>query len=613
MADVKNLELLSTIGFGGAIRDGLHVHPERQHLVYPLGCTVVVEKIGGKRSQQFLQGHTDQVSCVCISPSGRYIASGQHTHQGYAADIIIWDFKTLTRKHRLTLHKVLVTDLSFSSSEKFLLSLGGEDDGTLALWDVETGQALAGAPTADVSGGHASTLSFTNHDDFTFVSSGKYTIRVWNIHPRTHTLTPSNCVMRALRRVVTCMTISPDDEIAYCGTTSGDIVLISIPNKVLKGTGPNKNLFARGVTSIAMSPSGELLVGAGCGTIARCSPKTIKVIESNNVVGAVTSIAFTPGGQEIFIGSDDSNIYRFSQDDVSTYEERIVCHPQRVCGVAFPRGTSELFATCSHHSVRVWHTPTGKQLLAINVPGIECNAIDFTPDGKFIITGWEDGVIRVFLPQSGKEKLQMQNAHSKGVTAVAVTNDCTRIISGGGDGLVRVWRLGSECITLLESMKEHKGSVTDIRVRHNDEECVSASADGSCIIWDLDRFVRNQIMFASAIFSQVRYRPDEAQLLTCGSDRKVHYWEAFDGSLIRELEVSATGALSALDISPDGHLFATGGQDKLLKVVTYDEGETLYVGQGHSGDITRVAICPNQKYIISVTNTGSIFRWRFPE
>lgn len=79
----------------------------------------------------------------------------------------------------------------------------------------------------------------------------------------------------------------------------------------------------------------------------------------------------------------------------------------------------------------------------------------------------------------------------------------------------------------------------------------------------------------------MRYRPDEAQLLTCGSDRKVHYWEAFDGSLIRELEVSATGALSALDISPDGHLFATGGQDKLLKVVTYDEGETLYVGQGH--------------------------------
>ena len=134
-----------------------------------------------------------------MSPSGRYIASGQVTHQGYAADIIVWDFQTLTIKHRLTLHKVQVTDLSFSATEKFLISLGGEDDGTLALWDVETGQALAGAPTADTSGGHATTLCFTNRDDFTFVSGGKYTIRVWNINPRTHALTPTNCALRSLR------------------------------------------------------------------------------------------------------------------------------------------------------------------------------------------------------------------------------------------------------------------------------------------------------------------------------------------------------------------------------------------------------------------------------
>ncbi|EGD76925.1 WD repeat domain 16 [Salpingoeca rosetta] len=607
---MQELELLSTIGFGGSVRDGLHVHPERQHLVYPLGCTVVVEKIGGKRSQQFLQGHTDKVSCVTVSPSGRYIASGQITHQGYAADIIIWDFKTLALKHRLTLHKVKVADLSFSPTEKFLVSLGGEDDGTLALWDVESGQALAGAPTADTSGGHAATLSFTNRDDFTFVSGGKYTIRVWDINPRTHALTPTNCVLRSLRRLVTCMAISADDELAYCGTSTGDVVIISIPHKVLKGTGPAKNPFPRGVSCIATTPTGELLVGAGNGTIARCSSKSLKPLQQNTLVGAVTSIALTPGGSDMYVGTDDCDIYRCG--DVSTYEERAICHPHGVCDVEFPRGTSDLFATCSHHSVRVWHTPTGKQLLAINVPGVKCNAMTFTPDGKLIVTGWEDGVIRGFLPQSGKEKFNIQHAHNNGVTAIAVTNDSGRIVSGGGDGLVRVWRLGKQSQTLLESMKEHKGAVTDIRVRSNDEECVSSSADGSCIIWDLNRFVRNQIMFASSVFSQVRYRPDEAQLLTCGSDRKVHYWEAFDGSLIRELEVSSTGALYALDISPDGRYFAAGGQDKLLKLITFDEGETAYVGQGHSGDITRVAICPNQQYIISVTNTGSIFRWAYP-
>lgn len=38
---------------------------------------------------------------------------------------------------------------------------------------------------------------------------------------------------------------------------------------------------------------------------------------------------------------------------------------------------------------------------------------------------------------------------------------------------------------MVVALKEHKGSVTCIRLRKNDTECVSASTDGTCIIWDL--------------------------------------------------------------------------------------------------------------------------------
>ena len=38
--------------------------------------------------------------------------------------------------HRLKLHKVLIQSLSFSSDEKYLASLGGQDDNTLVIWDV---------------------------------------------------------------------------------------------------------------------------------------------------------------------------------------------------------------------------------------------------------------------------------------------------------------------------------------------------------------------------------------------------------------------------------------------------------------------------------------------
>lgn len=62
---------------------GLKVHPNRQHLIYPLGCTVVIEDITSPHKQSFLWGHSNNVSCVAVSKSGKYVASGQYTHMGF--------------------------------------------------------------------------------------------------------------------------------------------------------------------------------------------------------------------------------------------------------------------------------------------------------------------------------------------------------------------------------------------------------------------------------------------------------------------------------------------------------------------------------------------------
>ena len=42
------------------------------------------------------------------------------------------------------------------------------------------------------------------------------------------------------------------------------------------------------------------------------------------------------------------------------------------------------------------------------------------PDGKTILTGWNDNKIRAFLPQSGKLKFEINNAHNK-VCAIQLT------------------------------------------------------------------------------------------------------------------------------------------------------------------------------------------------
>lgn len=55
-------------------------------------------------------------------------------------------------------------------------------------------------------------------------------------------------------------------------------------------------------------------------------------------------------------------------------------------------------------------------------------------------------------------------------------------------------------------------------------------------------------------------------MLTGGSDRKVAYWESFDGAQIRELEASKSGTVNGLDVDANGNLFVTGCSDKLVKV-----------------------------------------------
>lgn len=50
---------------------------------------------------------------------------------------------------------------------------------------------------------------------------------------------------------------------------------------------------------------------------------------------------------------------------------------------------------------------------------------------------------------------------------------------------VRVWHIGHQIQKLEEALKEHKSSVSCIRVKKSNEECVTASTDGTCIIWDL--------------------------------------------------------------------------------------------------------------------------------
>jgi len=92
-----------------------------------------------------------------------------------------------------------------------------------------------------------------------------------------------------------------------------------------------------------------------------------------------------------------------------------------------------------------------------------CNTIQFMSDGKSIVSGWTDGMVRAFTPQSGKLLYSIKDAHRvgydqvtqvsgmspkirysgpEGVICLSSSIDCNSIITGGSDCEVRLWSVG---------------------------------------------------------------------------------------------------------------------------------------------------------------------------
>jgi WD40 repeat protein len=234
-------------------------------------------------------------------------------------------------------------------------------------------------------------------------------------------------------------------------------------------------------------------------------------------------------------------------------------------------------------------------------------------DGKSLFSGWHDGKIRCFLPQSGKLLYSINDAHINGVTAIAATQCGGKLVSGGMNGDIRIWKLGTQCQTLESSLKEHRGRVWNIAINSLNDRAISASADGSCIIWDIKNYVRVACMFESTMFKQLVFYPDDSQILTCGSDKKITYWDTIDAEEIRSMDGSLEGEINSLSITKSGETFVSAGEDRLLKVWDYEKGVCSHIGIGHSTTINKVIIAPNQEFMVSVGTDGSIFFWDVPQ
>lgn len=646
--DSKDLSLESVIGFNGLVPNGLQYTPCGKYICYPLGSIIAVRSIiSSGENHAFLDAENDQkVSCIALSKDGKYLVSGYTTEGSTTKDAhaVIWDLPKAIENcdrgtpsaggcvlHYLYQHKGKIQAVDFNSDNTHVLTLGGRDDNDLVLWDVETGKKICGSPAATDA---ANCVRWLHGRNDRFVTCGSLHLRVWQVcfsNPKMHAI---NATMGSMRRIMHCLGISNDDAFAYAGSTTGEVLMFRIDRDDIKPFNEpdskrpflqtyNQERFSKGVRSLAciINPATgntNILAGAGDGVIQILNPK-MELIHSHRaqLSGAVTSISLSPGKNAFCVGTELSQRYVV---DVPTFTPELcgTCHFGEIYDVKFPKGCSDLFITASVEDIRVWNAYKKQELLRIRAPNHTCYSIDINKSGSTIVSGWSDGKIRAFLPESGKLSFLIPDAHSDGVTSLSICDssdrqDCEwRIVSGGKDGRVRVWKVTPSHQKMLFSMKEHRGTIYAVKCDSAGKQAVSASADGSCIVWDIVKGIRTLAMYDPTIFTDVLLHPDESQYLTCGENCKISYWDAYDGSAIRVIG-GGDGKIRCLDIQQEGDLFVSGSADKLVKLWTYDDGIVIGVGKGHSGKINKVAISPDQQKLISIDSEGGIFIWKISE
>jgi len=93
--------------------------------------------------------------------------------------------------------------------------------------------------------GNSRCVSFLKCDDYKFITAGEYTMRLWTMDPTTFVfifliiifccflilvvfqrLSSEDFQFGSFKRVMTCVAVDLRDQRAYCGTTSGDVLMV---------------------------------------------------------------------------------------------------------------------------------------------------------------------------------------------------------------------------------------------------------------------------------------------------------------------------------------------------------------------------------------------------
>ena len=234
------------------------------------------------------------------------------------------------------------------------------------------------------------------------------------------------------------------------------------------------------------------------------------------------------------------------------------------------------------------------------------NALAVTRGGDHIITGSDDGTIRVWERATGEVKVVITSHLGGRICAVACTLDGEQVVTGGYDGTVRMWNLASG--ELAATFEGHRGWVTSVNVSADGMYIVSGSFDGTIRLWDRTTGdLAITLAGPKKGVAALATSRDGDEVATIHYDNAVRLWNPSTGIPLTIADRLNTD--EALAYAPSGRDLVIGNHDRIL-VYNVLSRETRNI-RTEGNWIRRLAVSSDGTNVAVTHNGGAIELYDF--
>lgn len=350
----------------------------------------------------------------------------------------------------------------------------------------------------------------------------------------------------------------------------------------------NKAAITRRSVAIGL---GAVLAGGAIWALGRTSVPQPRVSAAPTVMPASTN---APGSTPIPPATPTPNTTPIGSETTIFHIYR--GHTSTVVALAWsPLDGTTIASASDDGTTQIWDSAT---LRSFYTHQGEAFKMAWSPNGQYIATGGPGGQVQVWLAGNGYNV----NAYPR-FAALSRRS----LLFAGQSALT-----GQQ--TLISSKPGGKrspfsgGGVNALAWSPDSQRIATSGYTSAIKVWDA-LSGQQLISFADQMGGAfaLAWKSDGQRILS-GNSNAVYLWDAENGTMLVPYE-GLIYAVIALESSPDGHFFASGGQDNLVRVWSENQNTPITIYISHSGEINDIAWSPDGKRIASASDDGTVQIW----